>query len=94
MALSYGVTGDIRTTMTIFTRCPGAINVTEPIPEPVVCPHCRLEVEMFTNEVSLRCYHCGGLIVRDKPPSCFDWCKYADKCAEDLGFDLDAHDQH
>ena len=45
---------------------------------------------MFTNEVSLRCYHCGGLIVREKRPSCFDWCKYADKCAEELGLDTGA----
>ncbi|MCJ7489254.1 MAG: hypothetical protein MUO87_03785 [Thermoplasmata archaeon] len=59
----------------------------QPIPETVVCPHCHEEVEMFTNEVTLKCYHCGGLVVRKKRPSCFDWCKYADKCAEELGFD-------
>jgi DNA-directed RNA polymerase subunit RPC12/RpoP len=73
----------------MFTRCPGAISVVEPIPEPVICPHCRMEVEMFTNETSLRCYHCGGLIVRDKKPSCFDWCEYADRCAKELGIRLD-----
>jgi DNA-directed RNA polymerase subunit RPC12/RpoP len=78
--------------MAVFNRCPGAINVIEPIPEPVICPHCRLEVEMFTNEVSLRCYHCGGMIVRGKRPTCFDWCRYADKCAEDLGLPITKDD--
>lgn len=73
------------TTMAIFTRCPGAMFTLEPIPETVICPHCLQEVEMFTNEVTLRCYHCGGLVARDKRPTCFDWCKYADKCSEELG---------
>jgi len=43
---------------------------------------------MFTNEVSLRCYHCGGMIVRGKRPTCFDWCRYAEACAKDLGIPL------
>jgi hypothetical protein len=47
-----------------------------------------MEVEMFTTEVKLRCYHCGEMVVRAKRLSCFDWCKYADKCAKDLGIDL------
>ena len=74
---------------TVFTRCPGADSILQPLPEPVICPHCRGEVEMFTNEISFRCYHCGELIVRDKKPSCFDWCEYADECAKQIGFDLD-----
>ena len=73
----------------MFTRCPGAISVVEPLPEDVVCPHCRMTVEMFTNETSMRCYHCGGIIVRDRKPSCFDWCKYAEMCAKEIGIDLD-----
>lgn len=76
----------------MFTRCPGANSMIEPLPEPVTCPHCHGEVEMFTNEVSFRCYHCGGLIVREKRPSCFDWCEYAGKCAKGLGIDLGRED--
>ena len=74
--------------MTVFDRCPGANIMLEPVPEVIVCPHCRMEVEMFTNEISMRCYHCGGRITREKRPSCFDWCRYADKCAEELGITL------
>ena len=77
----------------MFTRCPGANSMLEPIPEPVSCPHCLQEVEMFTNEVSYRCCHCGGVIVRDKLPTCFDWCEYADKCAKELGINLNRSDR-
>jgi len=72
----------------MFTRCPGANSILEPLPELVTCPHCGMEVEMFTTEMKLKCYHCGEIIVRAKRLSCFDWCKYADKCAEELGIDL------
>ncbi|HIJ17636.1 MAG TPA: hypothetical protein HA364_07680 [Thermoplasmata archaeon] len=41
-------------------------------------------MEIFTNEPYLRCYHCGGLVTKEKRPSCFDWCKYADKCRAEI----------
>jgi hypothetical protein len=28
------------------------------------------------------------MIVRGKRPTCFDWCRYADRCAEDLGLPI------
>ena len=71
----------------MFSRCPGADGLLQPLPEMVRCPHCHREVEMFTNEVSLRCYHCGGTVRRQKRPSCFDWCRYAERCASELRSD-------
>lgn len=69
---------------TLFSSCPGSVWFKQPIPEPTRCPHCGKEVEIFTNEQSMKCYHCGGLITREKRPSCFDWCKYADKCIAEI----------
>jgi len=54
------------------------------LPEIFRCPHCGKDVEIFTNEPYLRCYHCGGLVTKEKRPSCFDWCKYADKCRAEI----------
>jgi len=68
----------------VFNRCPGAGPFTEPLPEVFRCPHCGKDVEIFTNERYLRCYHCGGLVTKEKRPSCFDWCKYADKCRAEI----------
>jgi len=39
---------------------------------------------MFTNEHTMKCYHCGGIVTRERRPSCFDWCKYADKCMAEI----------
>lgn len=32
----------------------------------------------------MKCYFCGGIVTREKRPSCFDYCKYADKCIAEL----------
>ena len=68
----------------MFSHCPGSRLFAEPIPEPIICPHCGQEVEIFTTEQSMTCYFCGGFVTREKRPSCFDWCKYASECAEEL----------
>jgi len=68
----------------MFTRCPGAGPFAEPVPEVLRCPHCGMDVEIFTNEQYLRCYHCGGMVTKEKRPSCFDWCKYAESCRREI----------
>lgn len=68
----------------MFSHCPGSGWFSQPIPEPIICPHCSKEVEIFTNEQSMVCYFCGGLVTREKRPSCFDWCRYADKCIAEI----------
>ncbi len=64
----------------MLSHCPGARGFAEPVPEPIICPHCGKEVEIFTNEQTMKCYFCGGTITREKRPTCFDWCKYAELC--------------
>jgi len=68
----------------MFTNCPGSRLFAEPIPEPIACPHCGREVEILTNEQSMKCYFCGGLVTREMRPCCFDWCKYADECIAEI----------
>lgn len=67
-----------------FSRCPGSGPFAEPVPELVPCPHCGKDVEIFTNEVSMKCYFCGGLVTRERRPTCFDWCEYAPKCLAEI----------
>ncbi len=45
----------------MFDRCPGSRLFAEPIPEPIMCPHCGREVEIFTTEQSMRC--CAKYVV-------------------------------
>ena len=68
----------------MFSHCPGARTFMEPIPEPIICPQCGREVEIFTTEQSMKCYYCGGLVTREKLPSCFDWCRFADICKAEI----------
>lgn len=75
---------DARTVPQMFTSCPGIKGFADPVPEPITCPHCGREVEIFTNEQFMKCYFCGGTVTREKRPSCLDWCKYADRCLEEL----------
>lgn len=68
----------------MFSHCPGSGPYAQPIPELILCPHCRKEVEIFTNEQSMKCYYCGGLVTRERRPTCFDWCEYAAKCIAEI----------
>ena len=44
------------------------------------CPHCDYKVEIFSDEVRVKCPRCKNFVYRDKVPSCIDWCKYAKDC--------------
>ena len=44
------------------------------------CPHCGYEVEIFSDEIRVRCPKCKRYVYRDKVPSCVDWCRYARDC--------------
>ncbi len=68
----------------MLPSCPGSRLHSDPVPELIPCPHCGKEVEIFTNELSMRCYFCGGLVTREKRPSCFDWCGYASECIAEI----------
>lgn len=60
--------------------CPGAIALKEPVPEDISCAGCGQEIEIWSDEVRVRCPHCGTLNTREVPPSCIEWCSAALEC--------------
>jgi len=48
--------------------------------ETLRCPDCGYTVEIFSDEIKVRCPRCKGLVCRDRLPSCVDWCKAAREC--------------
>jgi DNA-directed RNA polymerase subunit RPC12/RpoP len=44
------------------------------------CPNCGTKVEIFSNEMRVKCYHCGNVVSRERMPSCVDWCPGAREC--------------
>ena len=44
------------------------------------CPNCSAEVEIFSDEMKVKCHKCGEVVYRDKLPSCIDWCASARQC--------------
>ncbi|MEE8193994.1 MAG: hypothetical protein V3T73_00650 [Dehalococcoidales bacterium] len=44
------------------------------------CPNCSAEVEIFSDELRVRCRKCGEYVYRKKMPSCIDWCSQARQC--------------
>ena len=44
------------------------------------CQNCGAEVEIFSDEVRIKCHKCGEMVYREKMPSCIDWCASARQC--------------
>ena len=44
------------------------------------CPNCGAEVEVFSDEISVRCQKCGTKVQSDKVASCIEWCAMAREC--------------
>ncbi len=44
------------------------------------CPNCGAEVEIFSDEIKIKCQKCGEMVYREKIPSCIDWCASARQC--------------
>ena len=55
--------------------------------ESLKCKNCGYEIEIFSDEVKVRCAKCKTLAVREVMPSCIDWCKYAKECVGQEVFD-------
>jgi len=60
--------------------CPGSKLFKQITPEYMECPHCHGEVELWSDELLIRCRHCGGFISQKKGASCIDWCRFAGEC--------------
>jgi len=48
--------------------------------EAINCPDCGYPIEIFTDEIQVRCPKCKNIACRDRLPSCVDWCKAAREC--------------
>ena len=61
------------------SKCPGQDkrNVKA---ETLTCAECGYSVEIFSDEVQVRCPKCKNLVCRQRLPSCVDWCKAAREC--------------
>ena len=66
--------------MTIFKGCPGAITLKEARPEYVNCPHCGEELEIWSDEIRVRCPHCSAWVTQERGASCIEWCAWAKEC--------------
>lgn len=44
------------------------------------CQNCGAEVEMFSDELKVKCPKCGQQVYQEKMPSCIDWCASAKQC--------------
>jgi NADH pyrophosphatase NudC (nudix superfamily) len=60
-------------------HCPGAANLRTPTLAIKRCPNCGEEVELFSNDVSVKCSNCGFEVYNDIA-SCVQWCRYAKEC--------------
>ncbi|HUW63255.1 MAG TPA: hypothetical protein VMW83_00930 [Spirochaetia bacterium] len=66
----------------MFDRCPGSMGLTTPTLKAKKCPQCGREVEVFSNDVQVKCENCGFTVYNDVE-SCIQWCKYARQCVGD-----------
>jgi ribosomal protein S27AE len=65
--------------MTMFNKCPGAANIRRPTIIRKKCPECGEEVELFSDEMQVKCGNCGFTVYKEIE-SCILWCKYAKEC--------------
>jgi NADH pyrophosphatase NudC (nudix superfamily) len=63
----------------MYTRCPGQDSIRLRA-ELHKCPNCVHEVEIFSDEVKVKCPQCGKNVYREKTPSCIEWCASARQC--------------
>jgi len=63
----------------MYSRCPGQ-DSRRLRAEIHKCPNCSHEVEIFSDEIKVRCSQCGKNVYREKTPSCIEWCAAARQC--------------
>jgi DNA-directed RNA polymerase subunit RPC12/RpoP len=44
------------------------------------CPNCGAEVEIFSDELKVKCHKCDHKIYRERIPTCIEWCAAARQC--------------
>ena len=63
----------------MISKCPGQDDRNLRV-EVLGCPDCGHQVEIFSDEIEVKCPRCKGLVCRARLPSCVDWCKMAREC--------------
>jgi len=48
--------------------------------ESLTCPACGYQVEMFSDEMKVKCPKCKAKVCRVRLPTCINWCKHAREC--------------
>jgi hypothetical protein len=66
----------------MLDHCPGAANLRTPKITMKKCPQCGAEVEVFSNDVSVKCSG-GGFVVYNDIESCIQWCRHAKECVSE-----------
>jgi hypothetical protein len=69
----------------MLDHCPGAANLRTPTLSVKKCPRCGEDVELFSNDISVKCSTCGFEVYNDIM-SCVQWCKYAKECVGDEAY--------
>lgn len=63
----------------MIQKCPGQDSRNLKV-EIIRCPACGYKVEIFSDELRVRCPRCKRSVMRGKLPSCLDRCPYAKEC--------------
>jgi len=63
----------------MYSKCPGQESRNLRV-ELHKCPNCSAEVEIFSDEIRVKCPKCGKYVFREKVPSCIEWCASAREC--------------
>lgn len=66
-------------------KCPGQDNK-DLKTEILGCSNCGYKVEIFSDELHVKCPKCKTLLCRERLPSCVDWCKMASECVGEKRF--------
>ncbi len=66
-------------------HCPGRTSAVAYLSSAMVqCPACGMEVEIFGDEIRIRC-RCGGVVFREALPACAQWCRESERCFGQAG---------
>jgi len=63
----------------MINKCPGQDKRNLKI-EIITCPSCGYQIEIFSDEVKVKCPKCKNFACRTRLPSCIDWCKASKEC--------------
>jgi ribosomal protein S27AE len=63
----------------MYSKCPGQ-DTRKLRVELHKCPQCGSEVEIFSDEVRIKCQKCGTVVFKENLPTCIEWCASARQC--------------